>query len=284
MGCLFADVIAPDTWAIRETREGETLAGGWATGYLVAGSKFAIMIDTGFGKENLREFAQTLTDRPVRMCALTHGHHDHAGGAKYFRAVFLTPKAEDVAAGFGSIPVSVQRLYITDGSKIDLGGRELEVFTLDGHSPGSVAFLDRRERLLFTGDNIGDRNDAANADGGMLWSIKSTDWQPSLFLFVMKLAKLLRLRDQYDLVCWGHGDDKPLDADIVEYFMLAALLALDGAVDNQADQEINYDGTPKFQDLEYKRVSQVRNARILYDKRFMLARDGIKHSNTKLML
>ena len=44
--------------------------------------------------------------------------------------------------------------FLKDGEKIDLGGVELEVVAFPGHSPGSVAFLDRRDNVAFTGDEI----------------------------------------------------------------------------------------------------------------------------------
>lgn len=266
---LFADQIAPETWVIRESRNKGTLEGGWATAYLVVGDNAGIMIDSGFGKENLRSFVEDLTDKPVSMCALTHGHADHAGGIRYFDTVYAERQTVQVFRTAG-VPAGAARLVpITDHSVIDLGGRTLEVFVLGGHSPGSVAFLDRKERLLFTGDNIGDRDRQANADGGMLWYARDPDKQPSLFAFMQNIAKILVHRGAYDYVCWGHGSNHPLSGDIVESFMMAALQALSGAVDEQAEQETDYDGTPKFRDLECKRISQVKNARILYDKRFM---------------
>lgn len=249
----------------------DTLEGGWVSAYLVIGDSRAVLIDSGFGKENIREFASCLTDKPLDICALTHGHPDHAGGIRYFERVLGEKKALDtVVASIIERGASVSET-ITDHSMIDLGGRILEVLVLEGHSPGSVAFLDRKEALLFTGDNIGDRNRRANADGGMLWYMKTPDEQPSLLVFMRNLAKLLVCGADYRKVCWGHGDEMLLNGEIVGSFMIAALKALNGDVDQQAEQEINYDGTPKFKRLEHKRVSQEKNARILYDKRFLYA-------------
>lgn len=268
-----AELIAPDTWCIREPRH-DTLDGGWATGYLVVGSKYGIMVDTGFGKTNLREFAQTLTNKPVRMCICTHGHGDHAGGACYFKTAFMTERAEQVmfeqkrrGLNFTNKPIEqLQILHVTDGSWIELGDRTLEVFVLEGHSPGSIAILDRKERILFTGDNIGDRDPEANADGGMLW-YKDDEIQPSVQIVAQNTAKLIARRTDYDLVCWGHGHI-PLDADIVEYFMLGCLLILDNDDDKPVPQEIDRNGNPKYKDLENTCSITIRNCRILYDKRF----------------
>ena len=37
------------------------------------------------------------------------------------------------------------------------GDRTLEVFEIPAYAPSSIAFLDRRERILFSGDEIAER-------------------------------------------------------------------------------------------------------------------------------
>lgn len=41
-----------------------------------------------------------------------------------------------------------------DGERVNLGGRELEVIFTPGHTPDSLALLDRKNGLLFTGDSF----------------------------------------------------------------------------------------------------------------------------------
>ena len=42
------------------------------------------------------------------------------------------------------------------GDVIDLGERELEIIDLAGHTPGSIAILDKVHRVLISGDSIQD--------------------------------------------------------------------------------------------------------------------------------
>src|SRR6516164_11683291 len=42
--------------------------------------------------------------------------------------------------------------FMHDGDKFDLGGRTLEVLATPGHTPDSIALIDRANGLLFTGD------------------------------------------------------------------------------------------------------------------------------------
>ncbi|MGF2526011.1 MBL fold metallo-hydrolase, partial [Ralstonia pseudosolanacearum] len=48
----------------------------------------------------------------------------------------------------------IQPVY--HGDIISLGHRDLEVISLPGHTPGSIAVLDRKYRALFSGDPIQD--------------------------------------------------------------------------------------------------------------------------------
>ena len=43
---------------------------------------------------------------------------------------------------------------IHDGSKIDLGGRTIEVLATPGHTPDAICLLDRANGLLLTGDSF----------------------------------------------------------------------------------------------------------------------------------
>ena len=159
-------------------------------------------------------------------------------------------------------------LYVDEGDIIDLGNREIEVFSLEGHAHGSLAFLDKRERILFTGDNIGNDCKLTGAPGGQLW-YKASREQPGVLNFMMDVAKLLVRRDEYDRICWGHGhESEVLDASLVEHYMIAALEAMDGAQDEMADKD-----DPRFPYLyyDYMRTSRYKDARMVYDIRYVFA-------------
>ena len=158
--------IADDTWYINE--------GGLDAVYVVAGSQRAVLVDTGSGTGDLTALVRSLTDKPFDVI-LTHGHPDHAGGARQFEKVYLHPDdiemaqsitledrkeyarsvaGEEVLAGMipgGDFP---QVVPLADGETIDLGGRTLEVIAIPGHTGGSVCFLDRGHRILFAGDSL----------------------------------------------------------------------------------------------------------------------------------
>lgn len=146
---------APGTWQI-------TTAGDYI--YLVEGEKEALVIDTGNGCGNLREMCRKLTDKPIRRAANTHEHFDHTVGNCYFDEVYMTQACKDAVTSPDyryaylndlDIPRDYPIHVVSDGDIIDLGGRELEVFAVPDHAAGSMMLLDRKNRLLFSGDELG---------------------------------------------------------------------------------------------------------------------------------
>ncbi|MBW9152261.1 MBL fold metallo-hydrolase [Clostridium estertheticum] len=70
---------------------------------------------------------------------------------------------------------------VKEGHVFDLGERELEVMYLPGHTNGSIALLDRKNRVLFSGDTISSHFKIKNGDeiykieGGYLFKIKAPE-------------------------------------------------------------------------------------------------------------
>lgn len=150
---------------------------------LLTGENRALLIDTGYGLENVAGYVRTLTALPLEVL-LTHGHHDHALGARYFPSVRMFPedlpvfrlrtsreqrekvRAQAVSKGlavpedFLSFAFSDPAPLVPEGSlgrfpcrSFDLGGLEVTVLLVPAHTPGSfVAFVPSR-RLLLTGDD-----------------------------------------------------------------------------------------------------------------------------------
>lgn len=182
--------------------------------YLAAGRECAISIDTGYGCGNIRAFEQTLTDAPVRFAANTHDHFDHTAGNSYFDAVYMSAATEPLATrpypSFAGIefPGAREVRIVRDGDVIDLGERQLEVLSMPDHAAGSLLFLDRRERILFAGDEI---SDFKRING-------------TVSAVYEQLLRLLALRDSFDLICAGPG---LFPADTVERLAACAKKILD---------------------------------------------------------
>jgi Zn-dependent hydrolases, including glyoxylases len=127
--------------------------------YLLEGTNEAIVIDAGESTENIRVYAQTLTELPLSKVINTHAHFDHTGGNGHFETVFATKGVarsakNTMGAPRENYPLDYKFTYVNDGDVIPIEGRPLTVITLDCHSPEDIALLDTENRMLFSGDEV----------------------------------------------------------------------------------------------------------------------------------
>ena len=149
--------------------------------FLITGTDFALMFDTGLGIGNIRNVVDQLTDMDV-VVLNSHTHYDHIGGNHLFETIYGTASDYTKRRALGSPPEAVagflqegwvwktlpqdfdagtyqSRAFeidriISDGELIDLGGRVLKILFTPGHAPDSISLLDSQNRLLFTGDTF----------------------------------------------------------------------------------------------------------------------------------
>ena len=167
--------VAPGVTAIYEPHQWQEVIS-----YLIEGRDSALLFDTGNGIGDIAEVVSGLTDKPVTVLN-SHSHYDHVGGNHAFErilgmntdftrgrqsghpnrdiAIEVSPEAlcrplpEGVTENSHiGRPYEVSE-FIEDGHRIDLGGRELEVIHIPGHTPDAIALVDREAGLLWTGDS-----------------------------------------------------------------------------------------------------------------------------------
>lgn len=147
--------------------------------YLIVGSEKAILFDTGMGLDSIQLVVKQLTTLPVSVVN-SHTHYDHIGGNADFDSIYGVDTAytqknsqgwshESIKQEVTEAALCSQMLssvdtasyhirpykiteFIHDGSTFDLGGRQLEVMIIPGHTPDCVALIDRQAGLLWTGD------------------------------------------------------------------------------------------------------------------------------------
>lgn len=172
-----------------------------STGYLVIGKNKACLIDTMNGYTNLKEVVSKLTDREL-LVVNTHGHPDHIFGNVFFDEVYMNPSDYELAATFTDNPeFNKEGLHfppykpIQEGDVLDLGGRNLEIYNLPGHTRGGILLLLKEERLLFTGDSINHH----------LWM--QLDGCPPMEELVKNLDRIMFLEKEADFILHGHARD-----------------------------------------------------------------------------
>jgi glyoxylase-like metal-dependent hydrolase (beta-lactamase superfamily II) len=168
--------IRPGVFAIYEPKQFEEVIS-----YLILGEKRVVLFDTGLGVGKISTVVARLTSLPLTVIN-SHTHFDHVGGNAEFPEIWnrdlpytlqnmhgqsnaysrdtLVPERLCGPLPAGTKPGSyATRTWksahtLQDGERIDLGGRELEVLFTPGHTPDSLALLDRKNGLLFTGDSF----------------------------------------------------------------------------------------------------------------------------------
>jgi hydroxyacylglutathione hydrolase len=153
----------------------------------------------------------------VRHLLLTHAHIDHIFGCRSLAEAFdlrvrlhpadlpLLRQANRQAELFGvSIDVVTDpQADLAEGDTIELGNIRLQVLHTPGHSPGSVAFVDRANHYVVAGDVL------------FRGSIGRTDlWEGSLPTLMQSIyQKIVPLGDAFT-VHPGHGPSTSVGAEL----------------------------------------------------------------------
>ncbi|MBE6726652.1 MAG: MBL fold metallo-hydrolase [Ruminococcaceae bacterium] len=174
--------LRPDTFRIDD---------GGVRFFLLCGTERALLADSGMTVKNAREIAEGLTSLPVSLLN-THADQDHTGSNDEFDEVMMHPDEEPLYRknGYENRVVPVR-----GGDMIDLGERLLEVVDLPGHTPGSIGLLDRKMRVLISGDPI-----QQNGNVFMFGSHRD------LRLYIESLKNLLPRLGEIDEIWPSHAD------------------------------------------------------------------------------
>lgn len=121
---------------------------------LLCGDERAALIDTGMNAPDARDIAEKITPLPLILIN-THADPDHISGNGAFEEFYMSPAEE----GHYRAQNGTGRLIpVVEGDVIDLGNRPLRIIDNPGHTPGSIAILDVKGRVLIGGDSVQDGN------------------------------------------------------------------------------------------------------------------------------
>ena len=159
--------------------------------YLIEGEERAVLLDScAGGGEDFRSSILSLTDKPIRL-VLSHSDTDHTGGQEYFGTPMLHPAEYARYTSKGGRGKPAEPLW--EGQAIDLGGVKLEAVLIPGHTPGSIALLDRAARRLFAGDSVSDSHIYMFGDGR------------NLRAFIESMRKLEAMSSLIETIHPAHG-------------------------------------------------------------------------------
>lgn len=120
--------------------------------YLFVGTAKALLVDSGTGAVDMRPHVMgLLAGKSVELVvAHSHGHGDHVGGD----GAFAGKPSTTVVGTSATAAKSFFGITGTNASTYDLGGRVIDVLPIPGHQAAHLAFYDREQRLLLTGDTL----------------------------------------------------------------------------------------------------------------------------------
>nr|WP_306792706.1 MBL fold metallo-hydrolase [Collinsella urealyticum] len=179
---------------------------------MIIGKERALVFDIGYGYEDIRPLIRELTDKPLQL-VVSHGDPDHSLGASWYDEVGIHPldfgkmhandaddlKKRAVSYRIGKRPDLTDEIdlaaflnrhlnhvvpkFLRHGDRIELGGTDLEVVHVPGHSYGHIMLLDAARRRLFSGDAVTEHN---------VWYFLPADEQAPFSLAVSALRNLLK--------------------------------------------------------------------------------------------
>jgi len=206
--------VAPGVFAIYEPHQFEEVIS-----YLILGDKRALLFDTGLGIGDIKRVVDSLTSLPI-VVLNSHTHNDHVGDNWEFTEIYgmdtdftrINAKGSSADAqaelapgslcgqwptGFDAKSYATRPFQIThwlhDGDTINLGGRVLKIISTPGHTPDSICLLDRKNGLLFTGDNF---------YAGPIWLYRP---ETNLDAYVHSVERIAALASQVHLLLPSHN-------------------------------------------------------------------------------
>lgn len=203
--------------------------------YLVLGSTKAMIVDLGYGYEDIQPMIREITDLPV-MAVVSHGDPDHGLGSSWFDDVWIHPldwgkllmnDTEDIRRKameyrMNKLPFTRKLIsedfvnyrittktkphFLCSGDKISLGDLNFEVLHTPGHSYGHIMLIERNRKWVFSGDQLTAHN---------IWHFVGSDQQAP---FASTLASMRRLRKTVteDYKIYPAHDIIPIDSSYLD--------------------------------------------------------------------
>lgn len=178
--------------AVSINRDTYRIEDGFVRSFLLIGAERALLIDTGASSAEAKSVAESLTALPL-LLANTHSDGDHVAGNGEFAEFYMHEADWESCGGAQRFPAS-KCLPLTDGMTLSLGERDVEIISVPGHTAGSVALLDKRDRALIAGDSVQTEH------------IYMFGPSRRCEAFEGSLEKLLSRRGDYDTVYASHGE------------------------------------------------------------------------------
>ncbi len=195
--------------------------------HLIVGPEKAMLIDCGYGLGDVKGLCDQLSGGKPLIVVNTHEHPDHAFGNCRFDKVYcheyLAPYlaqqnahmfdylfddyGDNIWLQFDKKDLPTFKKYeiapVKDGAIFNLGpGYDIELVFTGGHSAGHAGFLDKRNRIFYSGDNI--CSDVSSCGSINVPGRGPHGEQTELKVYRDNMKRLVDRMDEYDYVCPNH--------------------------------------------------------------------------------
>lgn len=182
-----------------------SVADGFVQAFIIPdGQGGAVLVDCTADAEakTLKAKLQEL-NLSVTAILVTHGHGDHVAGCQTFpeAPLYALESEKDLVEGTGSPKGPMTKLgqndaskmhklttALRDGETLDLGGLQVQVFAIPGHTSGSAAFL--AKDVLFLGDSVAADSSGKLRDAPWLFSDDAIECAKSVKGLAKKLENV----------------------------------------------------------------------------------------------
>jgi glyoxylase-like metal-dependent hydrolase (beta-lactamase superfamily II) len=190
-----------------------------ATIYIIENKGSRLMIDTTTPALMMRKIIKKIKRLglyPIQKLLLTHSHWDHIEGVQKLKSYMSGNEIEIFASELAidnlENPFSMNQEYgvnieaidnvipLKDGDIIDLNGLELEILNLFGHSNDLIGILDRKNRLIFTGDAVLNKYEPET----LLPVFLSHEFNETQLINTFKKLKRMNYEIELNTICLSH--------------------------------------------------------------------------------
>ncbi len=204
--------ILKNTWVLED---------GHVRIFFIAGSETLLIVDSGISGLDIRAAGRQVSPLPQELFN-THADPDHIAGNYAFDSFYMHPSE---AAIYRNLRHGEGKLIpVFEGDRIDLGGRELEVLHLPGHTPGSVTLLDKENRALIGGDPI-------QVDGDIFMFGSHRDFEA----YISSLRRLMKRESEFDVIYPSHAK-MPVGKDVIPELIKGAEKIMAGMIPGEPRQ------------------------------------------------
>ena len=168
--------INENTWRIED---------GGVRFFLLTGTEKALLIDSGMMVNNAKDIAESVTSLPISLLN-THADRDHIGSNEQFETFYMHPAEEPI--------------YRRSGKP----GRVLQIIELPGHTPGSIAVLDVKSRVLISGDPI--------QENGRIFMFGD---HRNMHDYIRSLGQLEKRKGEFDKI-WPSHAKLPVSPELIQ--------------------------------------------------------------------